>query len=71
VREQKYIIWYNTVTISYNCGTREKYNTMKQFYGDSAILAEEFIHMSEHLVQKITDKLNRNLRLTEESLDIE
>ncbi|MCR9253406.1 MAG: hypothetical protein NXI20_23530 [bacterium] len=44
---------------------------MKQFYGDSAILAEEFIHMSEHLVQKITDKLNRNLRLTEESLDIE
>ncbi len=69
--KRKFLIWYNTITVSYHYGTREKYNTMKQFYGNSAILAEEFIHLSEDLVRKITENLNRNLRLTEESTNVE
>ena len=59
----KYIIWYDATIGEYRWGSEDDYREAVANTVDNAILAEEFMNTSSALVEKITDKLNKNLVL--------
>lgn len=59
----KYSLWFNKIKEKFNYGSREKYVSMRQFYGDDIIFEQEFENVSEEIIRKVTRSINRQNRI--------
>ncbi|MGB3466272.1 MAG: hypothetical protein WBA74_13425 [Cyclobacteriaceae bacterium] len=55
----KYLLWFNKLKEKFNYGSREKYLSIKRFYGDNIIEEQEFENVSEDIIRKVTRSINR------------
>jgi len=66
----KNLIWFNRINTRFNCGSVEKYELMRQFYGEKVVLREAFENVSDDIVNKVTKALNRQIKGQEAILEI-
>ena len=65
---RSYYIWYNAKDAKYFYGSESQFYETAKRHDDSLIIAEEFTNLTHEFAQKITNKLNENLIISNQRI---